>query len=140
MHITPIVILDGQNVSRYFISCHMEQTGNSSKDPGKYDLTLANVGGWAMGSFAPKSIEVLIEEELGNFHTAPKKRVSLQVVVSKHGCEDSTSRTITIFSGEIQKAEADELYLKIEGSCTQGGMTARINPKIWDPQALLSPP
>lgn len=131
MHITPVLILDGQDVSRYFISCHMEQTGNSSKDPGKYDLVIANPGGKFTGAFAPKSVEVVTEEELGNFTTAPKKKVSLQIIVSKQGCEGSSSKTITIFSGEIQKAEADELYLKIEGSCSEGGMTARINPKIW---------
>jgi len=131
VHITPVLILDGQDVSRYFISCHMEQTGNSSKDPGKYDLVIANPGGKFTGAFAPKSVEVVTEEELGNFTTAPKKKVSLQIIVSKQGCEGSSSKTITIFSGEIQKAEADELYLKIEGSCSEGGMTARINPKIW---------
>lgn len=73
-HIRPVVILDGSDVSKYFVNSHSEQTGNSSKDPGKYDLTLANVGGWAMGAFAPKSIEVITEEELGNFKTAPKKK------------------------------------------------------------------
>lgn len=131
MHIQPIVILDGENVSRYFISSHSEETANSSKDPNKYDLTLANVGGRFNGSFAPKSIEELTEEQLGNFKLAPKHKVQLKVRTYKSGCEGSTDRTITIFNGEIQKAEADELYLKIEGSCTQGGMTARINPKIW---------
>jgi len=143
MHITPIVILDGQDVSRYFINSHSEQTANSTKDPGKYDLTLANLGGRFMGSFAPKSVEVITEEGLGNFTLAPKKKVMLQVVVSKQGCEGRAAKTyrgrrhpqstlpITIFSGEIQKAEADELFLKIEGSCSEGGMTARINPKIW---------
>jgi len=50
VHITPILILDGQDVSRYFLTSHSEQTGNSSKDPGKYDITLANV---AAGSQAP---------------------------------------------------------------------------------------
>lgn len=131
MHITPILILDGEDVSRFFISCHMEQTGNSSKDPGKYDLVLANMSGRFIGSFAPKSVEETTEEELGNFRLAPKKRVSLKVRVSKQGCEGSESRTINIFSGEIQKAEADEPFLKIEGSCSEGGMTARINPRIW---------
>lgn len=131
MHITPILILDGQDVSRYFLTSHSEQTGNSSKDPGKYDITLANVGSRFTGSFAPKSIEEITEEELGNFETAPKKRVSLKVRVSKQGCEGSLSQEVQIFSGEIQKAEADELFLKIEGSCSEGGMTARINPKIW---------
>lgn len=131
MHITPILILDGEDVSRYFLTSHSEQTGNSPKDLGKYDVTLANVGGRFTGSFAPKSIEELIEEELGNFKTAPKKRISLKVRISKQGCEGSISREIQIFSGEIQKAEADELFLKIEGSCSEGGMTARINPKIW---------
>jgi hypothetical protein len=131
VHITPILILDGEDVSRYFLTSHSEQTSNSSKDPGKYDVVLANVGGRFAGSFAPKSVEELIEEELGNFKTAPKKRVSLKVRLSKQGCEGSSSREIQIFSGEIQKAEADELFLKIEGSCSEGGMTARINPKIW---------
>jgi hypothetical protein len=131
VRITPILILAGQDVSRYFISCHMEQTANSTKDPGKYDLVIANPGGKFTGAFAPKSVEEVTEEELGNFVTAPKKRVSLQVITSKSGCEGDSSKTITIFSGEIQKAEADELYLKIEGSCSEGGMTARINPRIW---------
>jgi len=133
VHITPILILDGEDVSRYFLTSHSEQTANSAKDPGKYDPTLANVGGRFTGSFAPKNYEQLTEEALGNFKLAPKHKVHLKVRVSKSGCEGSSSKEITIFSGEIQKAEADELYLKIEGSCTQGGMTARINPKIWDP-------
>ncbi len=34
MHIRPILIIDGQDESRYFISCHAEMTGNSTKDPG----------------------------------------------------------------------------------------------------------
>lgn len=114
-------------------------TGNSSKDPGKYDLVLANPGGRFMGSFAPKTIEQLDKEQMEllneegavNFRLAPKKKVSLKVTVSGKGCE-SGSRTITIFSGEIQKAEAGETHLKIEGSCTEGGMTARINPRIWE--------
>ena len=29
MHIRPILIIDGQDESRYFISCHAEMTGNS---------------------------------------------------------------------------------------------------------------
>ncbi len=139
MHIQPQVILDGEDVSRYFISCHCEMTGNSTKDPGKYDLLLANPGGRFMGSFAPKTkeqldkeqMELLNEEGAVNFRLAPKKKVSLKVTVSGKGCE-SGSRTITIFSGEIQKAEAGETHLKIEGSCTEGGMTARINPRIWE--------
>ena len=131
MHITPKLIIDGKDVSRYFISAHCEQTANSTKDPGKYDLVLANVGGRFTGAFAPKSIEARTEEELGNFAISPKRRVFLQVIVSKQGCEGNSSKTITICSGEIQKAEADELYLKIEGSCSEGGMTARINPRIW---------
>jgi hypothetical protein len=64
VHITPILILDGEDVSRYFLTSHSEQTGNSSKDPGKYDVTLANVGGRFTGSFAPKSIEELSTFEL----------------------------------------------------------------------------
>jgi len=41
--------------------------------------------------------------------TAPKKRISLKVLVSKLSCEGRSSREIQIFSGEIQKAEADEV-------------------------------
>lgn len=139
MHIQPQVILDGEDVSRYFISCHCEMTANSTKDPGKYDLTLSNAGGRFLGMFAVKNIEDVDREQMGlndnpdpvNFHLAPKKKVSLKVTVSGQGCE-SGSRTITIFSGEIQKAEADELYVRIEGSCTEGGMTSKINPRTWD--------
>ena len=146
MHIKPIVILDGQNVSRYFISSHSEQTGNSSKDPGKYDLVLANVGGWATGAFAPKNVQELNEEEIEllntegpvDFRTAPKKKVSLKVQVYKSGCEGDSSEDIRIFSGEIQKAEADELFLRIEGSCSEGGMTSRINPRIWDKETTIT--
>ncbi|OPY55273.1 MAG: hypothetical protein A4E48_00127 [Methanosaeta sp. PtaU1.Bin060] len=146
MHITPILILDGQDVSRYFVSCHSEQTGNSSKDPGKYDLVLANVGGRFTGAFAPKNVQELNEEEMDllntegpvNFRTAPKKKVSLKIRTTKQGCEGSSSREIQIFSGEIQKAEADELYLKIEGSCTEGGMTSRINPRIYPKEIPIS--
>lgn len=139
MHVIPLVILDGMDVSRYFISCHCEMTANSTKDPGKYDLTLSNAGGRFLGMFALKNIEDVDREQMGlndnpdpvNFHLAPKKKVSLKVTVSGKGCE-SGSRTITIFSGEIQKAEADELYVRIEGSCTEGGMTSKINPRTWD--------
>jgi hypothetical protein len=146
MHILPHLIIDGVDRSRYFISAHCEQTANSIKDPGKYDLVLANVGGWAMGAFAPKTPEQRIQEELGNFSLAPKKKVSLKVVVSQQGCEGQAGgadmppvpieKTITIFSGEIQKAEADELFVKIEGSCSEGGMTARINPRIYNDAAV----
>jgi hypothetical protein len=129
--IEPIAILDGEDVSRYFLSSHSEQTANSSKDPNKYDMVLANVGGRFTGSFAPKNYEELTEEQLGNFKLAPKHKVSLKVRLTKSGCDGSETKEITIFRGEIQKAEADELYLKIEGSCSQGGMTARINPRIW---------
>jgi hypothetical protein len=148
MHITPKLIIDGKDCSRYLISAHCEQTANSSKDPGKYDLVLANVGGRFTGAFAPKSIEQRVKEELGDFKIAPKRRVFLQVVLSKQGCEGKAlpirslndeldranptiSKTITICSGEIQKAECDELYCRIEGSCSEGGMTSRINPRIW---------
>jgi hypothetical protein len=61
VHITPILILDGQDVSCYFLTSYSEQTGNSSKDPGKYDITLVNVGGRFTGSFAPKSVEEITE-------------------------------------------------------------------------------
>jgi len=92
-----------------------------------------------LGYFAPKTVEQLDKEQMEllntegpvDFHLAPKKKVSLEVTVSGQGCE-SGSRTITVFSGEIQKSEAGETHLKIEGSCTEGGMTARINPRIWE--------
>lgn len=150
MHIRPIMILDGIDVSRFFISSHSEQTANSTKDPGKYDLIISNVGGQFLGMFAPKNVEDIDEEQMKlnentdpvNYILAPKKKVSLKVVTTLEGCEGSAggadmppgaiSQTITIFSGEIQKAEADEIYLRIEGSCSEGGMTSRINPRTWD--------
>lgn len=127
--IRPILILDGNDVSRYFVSSHCEMTINSSKDPNKYDLTLANVGGYffAEGMFAPKNYEEQTAEGLGQFTLAPKNKVSLKMEIWKAGCEEAPAKTITIFNGEIQKAEADELYLRIEGSCTQGGMTSRLH-------------
>ena len=93
MHIQPQVILDGEDVSRYFISCHCEMTANSTKDPGKYDLTLSNAGGRFLGMFALKNIEDVDREQMGlndnpdpvNFHLAPKKKVSLKVTVSGKG-------------------------------------------------------
>jgi len=159
MHIIPKLIIDGKDVSRYFISAHCEQTANSTKDPGKYDLVLANVGGKFTGAFAPRSLEQQVQEELGNFTIAPKRRVQLSITTKRMRCvagsattyehyhdengmqiwymvphtEHTVSQDVTtvIFSGEIQKAECDELYCKIEGSCSEGGMTSRINPRIW---------
>lgn len=139
MHIRPILIIDGQDESRYFISCHAEMTGNSTKDPGKFDIMLANPGGRYMGRFAPKNIEQLDKEQMEllntegpvDFTLAPKKRVGLKIAVSKYGCEGESEKIISIFSGEVQKAEATETHLMIEGSCSEGGMTARINPKIY---------
>ena len=72
VHITPILILDGEDVSRYFLTSHSEQTANSAKDPGKYDLTLANVGGRFTGSFAPKNYEQLTEEASRQLQAGPQ--------------------------------------------------------------------
>lgn len=129
VHIRPIVLLDGNDVSRYFISSHSEQTVTSSKDPGKYDLVLANVGGYFFkeGTFAPKSYTDITLEDAGQWDTAPKSKVSLEVEFSDGSCEYRAPQTIVIFRGEVQKAEADELFVKIEGSCTQGGMTCRLH-------------
>jgi len=127
-HVKPIVILDGQDVSRYFVSCHSEQTANAQKDANKYDLVLANVGGhfFEEGSFAPKNYEQQTAESLGDFDLAPKHKVSVEVELTKTGCESGHNK-VTIFRGEIQKAIADELFVKIEGSCFQGGMTSRVH-------------
>lgn len=133
LHVTPILILDGEDVSRYFISSHSEQTSNASKDPNKYDLVLANIGGRFLGSFAPKSYEDQTEEGLGDFELAPKHKVNLSVRVHGEDCDAGVDRTVVIFNGEIQKAEADELFLKIEGSCLQGGMTSSVKfTHIWN--------
>jgi hypothetical protein len=139
-HIRPIVALNGKDVSRYFISCHCEQTANAQKDANKYDLVLANVGGhfFESGSFAPKNYEQLTAEGSGDFDLAPKHTVSVEVEVSKKGCEEG-SKTITIFHGEIQKAEADELFVRIEGSCFQGGMTSRIHDEAPAAQDQIYP-
>lgn len=137
--IIPILTIDGRDESGYLISAHSEQTANSTKDANKYDLVLANVGGRYTGRFAPKNLDQLEREELEvaeaeagyNFQFAPKRKVGLKVKVIKQGCEGTEERIIDIFSGEIQAAEADDLYCRIEGSCSQGGMTSRIHPKIY---------
>jgi hypothetical protein len=126
MHIMPELMIDGLDVSRYFLSCHAEQSANGAKDPGKYDLVLANVGGRFNGAFAPKAVEAVEQEQLGTWSLAPKKKVSLRMISTKWGCEETAQSIVTIFSGEIQKAEADELFVRIEGSCTEGGMTSYI--------------
>ena len=167
MHIIPKLIIDGKDFSSYFISAHCEQTANSTKDPGKYDLVLANVGGRFFGAFAPKSIEEQIQEELGNFSLAPKKKFQLSITTNKrmrciagsattqehYHDEDGTQVwymvphpertvsqdvTIVICSGEIQKCECDELYCRIEGSCSEGGMTSRIKPRIYQKEIPVS--
>ncbi len=139
MHIIPHLIVDGQDFSRYFISAHCEMTANSTKDPNKYDIVLANIGGRFTGLFKPRSLEEQIEEETGVWDSdkkrlgdmAPKRKISLDIITRKSGCEGDKSVTVKIFSGEIQKAECDEVYCKIEGSCTQGGMSSRIEPRVW---------
>lgn len=126
MHVRPILTIEGNDFSRYFISAHCEMTANSTKDPGKYDLVLSNAGQRFLGAFAPKSVEQITEEQMGAFLTAPKNKVRLDLEVYSSGCEGNRSRKVQIFQGEIQKAEADESYLYIEGSCSQGGMTSRL--------------
>jgi hypothetical protein len=143
MIIYPELFIDGVDVSAFFISCHAEQTANSTKDPGKYDLVIANVGGKFLGAFAPKnyydgkapegmSNEEALDQKVTNFTLAPKKKVTMRVRKVLGGCAGEGERTITIFNGELQKCEADELFLRIEGSCSEGGMTAYMKiPKIW---------
>jgi len=131
MVLVPHLIIDGMDASRYLLTAHCEMTANGSKDPGKYDLTLADPGGIFYGAFGPKSIEATEQEQLGNWDLAPKKKVFLQMIETRAGCEAGADNTTTIFSGEIQKAEADEVYCRIEGSCTEGGMTSRIKPRTW---------
>lgn len=143
MHIIPEVVIDEVDVSEFFISCHAEQTANSTKDPGKYDLVIANVGGRFLGAFAPKNnLDGSIPEGMSDgeyldqtvqaFTLAPKKKVTMRVQKVLSGCAGAASSFITIFNGELQKCEADELFLRIEGSCSEGGMTAYMKiPKIW---------
>ncbi len=143
MHIRPILTIDGKDESRYFISCHAEMTANSAKDPNKYDLVLANPGGRYTGRFAPKNLDELEREELevmagepGQFK--PKKKVGLKIKVQKQGCEGTEENIIDIFSGEIQAAECDEIHCRIDGSCSQGGMTSKIHPKIWNKKTTIT--
>lgn len=143
MIVYPEVLIDGVDVSAFFISCHAEQTANSTKDPGKYDLVIADVGGRFLGAFAPKnyytdkapegmSDEEALDQAVTNFTLAPKKKVTMRIRKVLKGCAGEAEEPITIFNGELQKAEADEMYLRIEGSCSEGGMTAYMKiPKIW---------
>jgi len=134
----PELMIGGVDASRYLISAHCEQSANGSKSPGTYDLVVANPGGMFFGAFAPKSLEQLDREAAG-LVIAPKTKVSLRMISTKWGCEETAQNIVTIFVGEIQKAECDELYLKIEGSCTQGGMTSRVQPHTWAEQPLIKP-
>jgi hypothetical protein len=122
--LVPIVEIEGKDVSRYFISCHAEQTANQTKDPGKYDLTLANINGWAYGAFGTSAAEQLMA---GSVSLAPKIRVVVKCRNIQQSCTGSTTTDITLFRGEIQKAECDELYVRIEGSCSEGGMSAAVS-------------
>lgn len=138
----PILTIGGADFSRYLISCHMEQSANGTKDPGKYDLVLSNPAGLLTGSFAPKNYEDIDAEKLSttvdNFTMAPKTKVIFKIKNTKPGCLDGSENTVTIFNGEIQLAEADELVVKINGSCTEGGMASYIySPKVWPPGTTI---
>jgi len=126
-HVRPIVTIDGTDVSQFFVASHSEQTVNASKDDNKYDLTLCNPGGRFLkaGMFAPRTYQQQTDIDTGAV-LSPKHQVSLEVTLTKTGCE-SGSNTITIYRGEIQDAQADELFVHIRGSCFQGGMTSRVH-------------
>ena len=107
------------DASKRLISCHAEMTANNIKDPGKYDLVLSNVGGVFYGAFAPNVTSMVWGQD--QIELYPKRRVILQVNNQKRNCKTQQDNIITIFSGDIQKAEVDEMYCRIEGSCSQGG-------------------
>lgn len=115
----PLLKIDGKDVSRRLISCHAEMTANNIKDPGKYDLVLSNVGGVFYGAFSPTVTSMVWGP--GEVELFPKRRVFLQINNRKSNCRRAEDNTITIFSGEIQKVDVDEMYCRIEGSCSQGG-------------------
>lgn len=136
MAIRPILTIDGVDASKYFLKCHMEQTANQAKDPGKYDLLLANINGWGYGAFGTSAAEQL-QNQAAPTSLYPKIRVFLSVENDRRRCKNDGTSTgtpeeITIFRGEIQKAECDEVYVRIEGSCTEGGMSAAVTvDKSW---------
>jgi hypothetical protein len=108
MVLIPHLTIDGGDYSRYFLSCHAEQTTNDPKDENKYDVTLANINGRLTGKFVPKT------------------RITLTVTNRRHTCQGSTDEEIQIFDGEVQDVSADETTCKISGSCDQGGMASSI--------------
>lgn len=126
-HIRPRVIIESHDVSQFLVSCHSEQTVNAVKGEGKYDLTLCNPGGKFLkaGTFAPLTAQEITAIDT-DYTLSPKHQVSVEVEVTKTGCESGTN-LITIFRGEIQDAQADELFVKIQGSCFQGGMSSRVH-------------
>lgn len=130
MAISPEVIVDGVDVSAYFKSCHAEMTANHIKDPGKYDIVLANVGGIFYGAFLPTVQRQVLGGE--SIELYPRRRVFVKVNNVRKSCDSIDREEITIFSGEIQKAECDELECRIEGSCTQGGWSsALVGDRVW---------
>ena len=141
MVIKPILTIDGQDVSRYLLTAHCEQTANQSKDPGKYDLVLSNIGGRFLGAFTPET-EDEYEGYLDTVNLVPKSRVSLKVLNQRRHCENvapTPAQVVRIFRGDIQKAEADEEFCRIEGSCTEGGMTSGLKQhKTYSPGVTVT--
>jgi hypothetical protein len=108
MVLTPQLTIGGGDYSRYFLSCHCEQTSSDIKDDNKYDVTLANINGRLTGMFVPKT------------------KISLTVINQRRNCEEASDDPILIFNGEVQDVSANEIICKISGSCDQGGMTSGI--------------
>lgn len=131
MAIIPRLTVDGFDASDRLISCHAEMTSNARKDPGKYDLVLSNIGGVFYGAFSPTiTSNVLGPDEVELY---PKRRVDLKIWNVKKNCKTEQGVTQQIFTGDIQRAECDEFYCRIEGSCTQGGWsTAMIEDEDWN--------
>jgi hypothetical protein len=121
MTISPIMTIGGVDVSRFVLKVHSEQTSSIYKDPGKFDVDLANINGRFFGAFGITDPE---EGELIGLN--PNTVIDFKVRITTDDCRDSGSKEIQIFRGEAQHVNVDELTLSIQGGCSESGMTSTL--------------
>jgi hypothetical protein len=127
--IIPRLFIRGADVSRFLLSCHAEMTANQDKDPGKFDIKLANISGRFFGAFAAAG-----EESDEDVPLTPKTKILFLIINRRQNCESSVDENIRIFTGEVQNANCDEVVCNISGSCSEGGMTSGLKQhKAYEP-------
>jgi len=105
--------IGGNDVSKWVMKIHCEQTIDCRKDPDKVDIQLSNTKLRWRGKFAPNdTIECVV------LRTAYRN--------VNGGCKETRYPPIQLFKGDVQKASTDERIAKIEGSCYIGGMSGNL--------------